>query len=366
MRYWAFSIIILLLASAAWAESFGFTSQGAATITVNQTWCYSNRDPQDVYGASGGEVLTELWAFLDPPDVNYTSKMGVYEWTRSDSCVTDSVVTSGSYDNPSTVARWVRYDIADKILIADDTISAVVGNFQTGTWTIYQTATTDAGEEHNQTDLPASLICNSRDDWRLSLFGCLNQEGNGVIEQGHVPTSYTGGTNWTTPGNILGNEGIADLDDACAIYSNTGQDILATTSLDHSLPTSPAPTIDSITVVIQGNALANAGNREHFDLSLSKDGTTAIQWWEQAFTAVQLGCGGNEDNLSFTMRGDTLGTWSGAGVNDSLYVLIRDNDTQASALHFDGLSTTIYFTPGGEAADEVSPRRRKLLTGAVG
>ena len=359
LKAWLIVPLIAGLASPALAETFGFTTQGAATIAVNQNWCYSNRDPQDVYGVSGGEVLTELWAFIDPPGASYTSKMGVCEWTRSDSCVTDSVVTSGSYDNPSAAARWVRYDIADKVLTANDTISIVVGNFQAGTWYIYETADTDAGEEHTASDLPASLSCNSRDDWRLSLFGCLNQEGNGAIDQGHMPGRTYAAANWTTPDNITGDEGVADLDDACAVYDNTAQDILVALDFGHSLPTSPAPTIDSITIVVQGKCETTAGSRELFNLSLSKDSSTAIQWWTQGFTQTGS-CGGSEDDISFTMRGDTLGTWSAAGINDSLYVLIQDYDTQASWLTFDGLSSTVYFTPAVAGGVTPSPRRKVI------
>ncbi len=351
LKAWLIVPLIAGLASSAWGDTFGFSTQGAASIGVNQTWCYSNRYPPDVYGVSGGEILTELWVFIDPPAANYTSKMGVYKWSASDSCVTDSIVTSGSVSNPSAGAGWMRYDIADKVLTANDTISIVVGNFQTGTWYIYETATTDAAEEHTAGDLPASLSCDSRDDWRLSMFGCINQEGGGGA-LGHSPDTFSLGTNWTNPDN-----GRID-DNSCATYNNTGQDYVCYHDFDFSIPS--GVTIDSfdVTVQVRGSALPAA--KREYRIGLTKDSTN-VYGTARLDTANNAGACSDASNQ--TNSGDLFGgaSWSGSDINGRGFgVILYDDDEQSDALDFDAVWVTVYFTPAAVGGVTPSPRRKMI------
>jgi hypothetical protein len=364
-------LAILLLVSPAFAEIFGLSSIGGSGSATMTTWTTTyvtraHRYISNQHTAGSNDVFTQIWLYGDSATAGPSELAGALygiDTPSGDSAIPDNRLALT--DTLAAVAngyRWIRLDaVSDYALTENDTVTIA--------WEVSQDVNSyyDAGTrgtamyETDSDPLPSDITPPATQNFVWSVFGCINQEGNGVIDQGHVPTSYTGGTNWTTPENIQGDEGIADLDDACATYDNTTQDVLAATTLDHSLPTSPTPTIDSITVVVQGNCESAAGTKERFEISLSKDGTTAIQWWAGDFTQVQLACGGLEDNLSFTFRGDTLGTWSGAGINDSLYVLLRDEDTNASKLNFDGLSTTVYFTPGSAAGAFPVRRRHEII-----
>jgi hypothetical protein len=352
-------LALILLASPVLGETFGYID-GAGQLGVNQTWSYSNRYPPDVYGASGGEILTELWALIQSPSSGYTVNMGLYTWSQSDSCANDSLVTAEATTGTASFVRQ-RFNMGDYELSANDTVTCVVGEFQTGTWYIGYNGVTDAGEEHVASSLPASLTCDSRDDWRLDLIGCLNQEGAGGA-LGHAPTEYNLGTRWSNPGNAVNSlEGLPDDDDQCATYDDKYQDWLCLHAFGFSIPTDA--TVDSVEAQLQGlGTTSTPDSKRQAEIDLTVDSTNAegiSKIYQLPYSGISSCNGGDVDSV-FTSGLPTASEINGRGFG----VMIRDNDSGANELDFDAVWVTVYFTPAGGAGEDVSyGRRRNIIMG---
>ncbi len=330
--------------------TFGYTSQPGSSVGVNNTWSYLNRYPTDVLGSDGTEMIKTLLFFYDPPSAGSQSYMALYDWTRSDSCADSKVATSSisATDTDWAGALWWPHSV-EYSPSANDSLTLAIGDFEAGTFFLFYDTQADGGDEVTG-DLPATWGACGTDDWRFGMYATYDAEGPLFATDNYL------GTNWTTPDSARIN------DDLCAAYNNTTQDYLCLHAFGFNIPT--GATIDSFTVTVQSRGSAASGPTRRYRVGMTKDSTNV---YGTAVLQTAVNAGACSDASNQIQSGDLLGgaSWSAAEVNARGFgVILYDDNTTANELNFDAAWITVYFTP---AVDGVisSPRRRKILTGAL-
>lgn len=163
------------------------------------------------------------------------------------------------------------------------------------------------------------------------------------------------GTNWTDPGNATG---LPDF--SCAVYDNSGQNIL---TLHNGGFSSVTGTVDSINFVVYGYGTQSQAPRRDFEFQLTKTGgglNIGVGDLVGDIRVINSSCQtrgisnvvGNTD-WSASMAASDI-TASTFGIN------IADDDATAHELGIDGIIAAVHYTPAGVAA---GARRRRLIGG---
>ncbi|MCK5644366.1 MAG: hypothetical protein KAJ19_26440 [Gammaproteobacteria bacterium] len=164
--------LLLLLTFPAWAEHFGYDTEGGSGLGVNNTWTYAVTWSADYYTASTGDVVDSLFVYISSANASGDSlKMAIYDVV--DGQPENKIMETDMFLATNTV-DW--YGIAvNQALTNGTTYTLACGEFTAGNFSLRYDAETNAGSENGSTFPDIWTAGNS--NWRFSMYAVYTPGG---------------------------------------------------------------------------------------------------------------------------------------------------------------------------------------------
>ncbi|AJE04786.1 hypothetical protein GPICK_02935 [Geobacter pickeringii] len=173
-----------------------------------------------------------------------------------------------------------------------------------------------------------------------------------------VPAAYSGGTNWTTPGDALqGNK-------TFATYAGTTQDALILTNVGYTTAqVADTDTVTGITVIVKGWAASGTTPGNQLNVQLTQNGTTGVGT-AKVVSLPGTTSAADAEVYATTTATDLWGTtWTPAQIRATTFgVILKDNDTISSQLNVDLVRIIVHTSKAPKMNNHSSARGHRVAT----
>lgn len=173
-----------------------------------------------------------------------------------------------------------------------------------------------------------------------------------------VPTAFSGGTNWTTPGDaLLGNKTFAS-------YANTAQNPLILTTFGYTTAeVADTDTVTGITVIVEGWAASGTTPGNQLNVQLTQNGSTGVGTAKTISLPGTTSAADAEVYATTTVTDLWGTTWTPAQIRATTFgVILKDNDTTSSGLNIDLVRVIVHTSSDPKMNSHSSARGHRLAT----